>query len=641
MDCDVIKVLPESVANQIAAGEVIQQPASVVKELIENSVDAGATLIKLSVKDGGRTLVQVTDNGKGMSPGDARLAFHKHATSKIQLADDLTSLHTMGFRGEALASIVAVAQVEMRTRRRDDELGTCVRFAEGKFKSLEPVPANPGTDIMVKNLFYHLPARRKYLKKDSVEFTRIVQEFEKLALVNPDVEFMLYNNDVLVHQLMRGTLKQRITALYGKAIDGQIIPVGTETPVVKISGFVGLPQHARRRKPPQFFFVNGRNMEHPYFRKAVLNCYAELISPDVQPIYFLDFQVDPSTIDVNIHPQKHEIKFEHEQTIWQILSAAVRQALGKVNAAGAIDFDADQSPDIPVFIPDRTQSMPDIATDETYNPFDDISLSAPRSKNPADTPAASMPSRLTGRSAVPRDWDKLYANFEAKLDAPSSVAPASAAGPAQSALSVPAPEPAPAQPALIDDGADSPHTFLTLHNKYVVVSARNGLLVIDRRRAHIRVLFEKFLEQLRAGTINSQKLIFPEMVTLTPAQNSILSTVEPMLSRLGFDISFLGDGTWSIISVPAIQSRISPVETLTRIIADIDENGQAPDDAIIEPAALNLARAAAIAPGMQLTEPETESIIDRLFRSPQPDYTPDGLKIIATIPNDQLTKLFI
>ncbi len=381
-DSDIIKLLPDSVANQIAAGEVIQRPASVIKELVENSIDAGATSIQIIIKDAGRTLIQVVDNGSGMSPTDARMAFERHATSKISSADDLYVLHTMGFRGEALPSIAAVAQIDLRTMRRGDTVGSRLLISESHFEGQEPAPCVPGTNLMVKNLFFHMPARRKFLKKDSVELSHIMHEFERLALVNVDVAFSIISNGTTIHQLPAGTLKQRIATLFGKSVGSQLIPVETETTVVRISGFTGQPHAARKRGAPQLFFVNGRNMRHPYFHKAIMSCYTELIQPDTQPAYFINLEVDPATIDVNIHPQKHEIKFENEQAIWQILSAAIRQALGKANAAGAIDFYADQAPDIPVFLPDASTEMPPIAIDETYNPFNDDDQSAPRDAMP-------------------------------------------------------------------------------------------------------------------------------------------------------------------------------------------------------------------------------------------------------------------
>ncbi len=346
---DVIRLLPDSVANQIAAGEVIQRPASVIKELVENAVDAGATTIQIILRDGGKNLIQVIDNGCGMSDTDARLAFERHATSKIRQASDLFELHTMGFRGEALPSIAAVAQIDLRTMRKGDTIGTHLEIAASKFQHQTAEACAAGTNLSVKNLFFNFPARRKFLKKDAVELTHILHEFERLALVNPDKTFTLVHNEVTLHQLLPGTLKQRIVSLFGKSLEKQLIPVATETSLVKISGFVANPENARKRNALQYFFVNGRNMMHPYFRKAVLHCYENLIPADHQPSYFLNFEVDPQTIDVNIHPTKSEIKFENEAPIWQILVAAVKEALGKFNAVPSIDFDSTDRIDVPVF----------------------------------------------------------------------------------------------------------------------------------------------------------------------------------------------------------------------------------------------------------------------------------------------------
>ncbi|MDO4320796.1 MAG: DNA mismatch repair endonuclease MutL [Bacteroidales bacterium] len=640
MNDDVIRLLPDSVANQIAAGEVIQRPASVIKELVENSIDAGATSVQIVIKDAGRTLIQVIDNGGGMSPTDARMAFERHATSKIQQADDLFTLHTMGFRGEALPSIAAVAQIELRTMRRGDEVGTRLRISESRFEGQEPATCVPGTNLMVKNLFFHMPARRKFLKKDSVELGHIMHEFERLALVNTDVEFSITHNDVLLHSLPHGTLKQRIASLFGKTAAGQLIPVGTETSVVRISGYIGSPQHARKRGVPQYFFVNGRNMRHPYFHRAVLNCYAELISPDVQPAYFINFEVDPATIDVNIHPQKHEIKFENEQSIWQILTAAVKQSLGRINAAGAIDFDAEQAPEIPVFMPDPDTPMPGIATTDGYNPFVDGYDSPSPSPAPAARPTGNMIERPS-RASVPHDWQKLYDSFAARRDSdePADVRPQYYE--AESAMSSVGPQTQPDDnPRLIADEA-VPVGCMALHNRYLVLTARNGLMVIDRRRAHVRVLFERFLASLRASSLVTQKLIFPEILTLSPGQSAILSAVTDMLAGLGFDIAFLGDNSWAVNGVPALPGNASPAETITRILSDLEETGELPEAGLLEPAALILARSAAINPGRKLSDEENDTLVADLFRTTQPDFTPDGQRIISVITHDQLSKLFV
>jgi DNA mismatch repair protein MutL len=408
---DVIRLLPDSVANQIAAGEVIQRPASVIKELVENSVDAGATHIQIILKDAGRTLIQVVDNGCGMSDTDARLAFERHATSKISQAADLFALNTMGFRGEALASIAAIAQVDLRTMRRGESVGSRLIINGSKVESQEPEACQPGSNMMVKNLFFNVPARRKFLKKDSVELSNILREFERLALVNPELEFTLVHNDSVLHQLLRGSLKQRIGDLFGKSLEKQIIPVETETSIVKVTGFVGLPECARKRNALQYFFVNGRNMRHPYFHKAVMQCYEQLIPSDEQPNYFLNFEVAPDSIDVNIHPTKNEIKFENEQSIWQILVAAIKESLGKFNAVPSINFDAEDMPDIPAFTPDAN-AQHGIELDLSYNPF----ASTPVSSTPKSSGGGTPSSWRRETNAVTGDWEKLYANFTGKRD---------------------------------------------------------------------------------------------------------------------------------------------------------------------------------------------------------------------------------
>ena len=636
MDCDVIKLLPDSVANQIAAGEVIQRPASVIKELVENSIDAGATSVQIIIKDAGRTLIQVVDNGCGLSPTDARMAFERHATSKITTAADLYTLHTMGFRGEALPSIAAVAQIEMRTMRRGDAIGTVLCISESKFESQEPCSTVPGTNLMVKNLFFHMPARRKFLKKDSVELSHILHEFERLALVNTNVEFTIIHNDVVLHQLLPGTLKQRITALFGKTIGTQIVPMGTETSIVKISGFVGLPEHARRRNAPQYFFVNGRNMRHPYFHKAVLSCYSELISAEVQPVYFINFEVDPDTIDVNIHPQKHEIKFENEQPIWQILTAAVRQALGRVNAAGAIDFDSEVSPiDLPAFNPDLNATMPDIAIDDDYNPFNETNNSR------VDNPRSNMvttPSAIGHRasSSVPHDWDKLYESFERRRSEPM-ISPHEAESVVEIRSAITS---APEQLSIITTDDAVAAGSLLLHNRFILVPAREGVMAIDRRRAHIRVLFDQYMQTLSEHPLAAQQLMFPEQLQLSPSQSAILSTVADALQQLGFDLSFLGDNVWALHAAPTLPGNVNPCETLQQILSDIADTGTVNPAAVIKPAALALARASAISSTQSLSPDQVDSLIASLFSATEAAYTPDGLRTFVIIPFEEIEKRF-
>ena len=424
---DIIRLLPDSVANQIAAGEVIQRPASVIKELVENSIDAGATSVTIILKDAGRTLIQVIDNGCGMSDTDARLAFERHATSKIRKADDLFSLSTMGFRGEALASIAAIAQVDLRTMLKGETIGTRLVINGSKVESQEPEACAQGSNLMVKNLFFNVPARRKFLKKDSVELSNIMREFERLALVNIGVDFTLISNDVTLHSLRRASLKQRIADLFGRSLDKQIVPLDTDTSIVRINGFIGLPENARKRNALQYLMVNGRNMRHPYFHKAIMQCYERLITADVQPNYFINLTVDPETIDVNIHPTKSEIKFENEQAIWQILTAAVRESLGRFNAAPAIDFDVDEAPEIPVFSPDIDADH-EVILEEGYNPFSQpahatrsSSLSGMGSSvSGLGTSESRKISSLSVNHAHAserfQDWEKLYDDFVKKRE---------------------------------------------------------------------------------------------------------------------------------------------------------------------------------------------------------------------------------
>lgn len=656
MNNDVIKLLPDAVANQIAAGEVIQRPASVIKELVENAIDAGADEISIILKDAGRTLIQVIDNGCGMSPADARMAFERHATSKIRQASDLFGLHTMGFRGEALPSVAAVAQIDMRTMRRDDPVGTRICIAESRFESQEPVSCAPGTNLMVKNIFFHMPARRKFLKKDAVELSHILREFERQALINTGVEFTLVNNDVTLHKFPRGTFKQRIAALFGKSLESQLASVATETSIVKISGFIGMPRFARKRGAHQFFFVNGRNMRHPHFHKSLLECYEQLIAPDAQPCYFINFEVDPSTIDVNIHPQKHEIKFEHEPAIRQIMMAAVKETLGRVHAAGAIDFDLDDAPEIPIFDPSAAVAdTPSVEIDPSYNPFaePDASFGSFAARSPAEAPmrrasgsnrseaaASSWAHTAERRNAPVHDWEKLYENFSRERES-------SLAGIRGSLMNE-----SPADADLFADSSESSRpdsesttapgsNCLQLRGRYIVSTSQGGLMLIDQHRAHMRILFDRYMATLSDGDMPSQKLIFPECLSLSASESALLSSIADSMPRLGFDIAFLGDNTWAINGAPAHDSSGNPVELLRRIVADAAESGSAEaSDDIFTPLARAMARATAVAAGTPLSNAEMDSIVADLFRCATPALSPDGLPTLSIISNDDIAALF-
>lgn len=632
---DVIKLLPDSVANQIAAGEVIQRPASVVKELVENAVDAGAKSVKIILRDAGRTLIQVVDDGSGMSGTDARLAFERHSTSKITCAADMFKLTTMGFRGEALASIAAVAQVELRTMRRGDTLGTRILISGSRVESQDPDACTPGSNMMVKNLFFNVPARRKFLKKDSVELSAIVHEFERLALVNPGIELTLIHNDTVMHQLMPGNLKQRIGQLFGKTVERSMLPVETNTSIVKISGFVGLPDSARRRNWLQYFFVNGRNMRHPYFHKAVMHCYENLIAGDAQPNYFISFDVDPESIDVNIHPTKNEIKFVEEQSIWQILEASVKESLGKFNVAPAMDFSDDNTIDIPAFNPqDSLASFLDV-TDESYNPFEQTaSPSRPAATEPRSS--SVRPSALNWKadtSATFGDWDKLYSQWK---DTDTS-SPASTLSPDSGSISSNINTPQDSNlfgqdTAMLAEGT----SVMQFKNRYILSPARSGLMVIDQHRAHVKVLYERNIKSLSATTIASQSLIFPEIVRLSGSLDVIMSDIVDSLTPLGFDIASMGHGNWAVNGVPALAGECNPVELVTEIVTTLAEETGNAADGLLSGVALSMARKMAVQGGQTMTTEDMEHLMNELFSLPSPNYTPDGKKIINIIDTDTL-----
>lgn len=620
---DIIRLLPDSVANQIAAGEVIQRPASVLKELVENAVDAGASEIEIIITDAGRTLIQVIDNGTGMSPTDARMAFERHATSKISNADDLFSLHTMGFRGEALASIAAIARVELRSKTIDSEMGTRLVINGSKVESQEAEICPTGSNIMVKNLFFNVPARRKFLKKDSVELANILREFERLTLVNPDIDLSITHNDSLLHRLRKGSLKQRIIDLFGKNLERQIVPVETHTPIVEISGFVSLPQFSKKRNQLQYLFVNGRNMRHPYFHKAIMMCFDGLIPTDEQPSYFISFKVDPETIDVNIHPTKNEIKFVEEAAIWQILMAAVRESLGSFNGMPGIDFSEDVT-QMPVFNPSHIMPK-NISSEKSYNPFEQ-----------KDKPTFNQRSRspFTGPGA---DWERLYEEFNTdKLEGKKEVIE-SVLNKSQSTPSV---ESYDTLPSLFEEEVFNEETsFLSLKGKYIVMTSKDGLLIIDRHRAHIRILYDRFMNEIAENRHHSQRIMFPEIISLSPAENIVMNSLLPELQLLGFEVTSLGGCDWNLTGYPSSLKDANAIEVLHKIISDEADETKVNDN-ITERIALSMAKAAAIKSGANLTQTETETLVSQLFSLPMSKYTPDGQPIIATVRMDDIQKMF-
>lgn len=626
---DVIKLLPDSVANQIAAGEVIQRPASVIKELVENAIDAEATKIDIVLIDAGRTLIQVVDNGKGMSETDARLSFERHATSKIRKADDLFALHTMGFRGEALASIAAISQVELRTRLRGAAMGTKLEINACQCEQQVADYCPEGCNFMIKNLFFNVPARRKFLKSNQVELSNILREFERLALVNYTTEFTLTHNGSLMYQLMGGdSFKQRIAALFSHSIDKQLIPIETETSMVRLYGFISRPENARKRGALQYLFVNGRHMRHPFFHKAIMQCYEQLIPADEQPNYFLHFSVDAETIDVNIHPTKNEIKFENELAIRQILFAAVKEALGKFSAVPSIDFDNDDAPEIPAGeVATAELRMPEIEVDPNYNPF------ASSSRRPATNSSSSTTYHTAPRmvDASLDNWQSLYDNFERKRSETIE----------QVVTTAPREISADTNPIFITEEKDfSVSSFIQIKNRYIGVPSESGLMLIDQNKAHIRVLFERLMEAKQAHQIESQRVLFPEVITLSTPQNLILEDLKDEMENMGFELSFLGDNSWSVCSTPAILRGINAKELLLDVVDTATEGANDIASRITEHVALSSAKAAAIGYGRKLKQEEIEALVADLFRCKEPNFTPDGYKTMVIISGDELQKMF-
>ncbi|MBR5169307.1 MAG: DNA mismatch repair endonuclease MutL [Muribaculaceae bacterium] len=618
---DVIKLLPDSVANQIAAGEVIQRPASVIKELVENAIDAQASHVQIILKDAGRTLIQIIDDGVGMSETDARLAFERHSTSKIRTADDLFTLHTMGFRGEALASIAAISQVELRTRRQDSQLGTRLVINASQCETQEPDMCPVGSNFMIKNIFFNVPARRKFLKSNQVELSNIVKEFEKLALVNNQVEFTLMHNGNLMYKLQKGTFRQRIAALMGSSIDQQLLPVNIDTSLVKVQGYIGKPENARKRNALQYMFVNERYMRHPYFHKAVMSAYEQLIPEGEQPNYFLRFTVDPQSIDVNIHPTKTEIKFEDEMPIWQILAAGVKEALGRFSEVPAIDFDTKDAPEIPAYKAGVEVHSPEIAVDKSYNPFRPDNTSSPAGQRREHT-----------HDRVMSNWDELFANFERKKREGLEQGSAEQQG-ADLPADVPSQEP-------VLPLGDLQSVYLQLKGRYILSPAKSGLMIIDQHRAHVRILFDRYISRINTGNMSSQTILFPEVLHLSASQAVALEELLPEMEKMGFALSPLGANDWSVNAVPAGLDGVDVIAMVNQIIDSVDNGGKPLKRRILEHLALSVARSAAIPAGRQLMQEEMDHLVADLLRLPEPNYTPDGKTIITVIPMEQITKLF-
>ena len=626
---DIIHLLPDHIANQIAAGEVIQRPASVVKELMENSVDAGAKTITVNIKDAGRTLVQVADDGKGMSETDARMAFERHATSKIASVEDLFSLQSMGFRGEALASIAAVAQVDLHTKMRENETGIFLSIAGSVLTSVSPEVCHDGSIFSIKNLFYNVPARRKFLKTNDVEFRHILAEFERIALVHPHISFTLRHNETVILTLPAGGLKQRIIAIFGKSMNEKLLPVEANTSLVNVSGFTAQPGAAKKSGHRQYFFVNGRYMRHPYFHKAVMQAYEQMIPAGEMPDYFIYFTLDPSSIDVNIHPTKTEVKFEHEKPVWQIICSAIRESLAKANAVPSIDFEAAGIIDIPVYDPSQKPvESPTLHVNKDYNPFHQ-----------------------------PMDWKSLYEGFEKnrasatlpnhhlQSDIPANQTKQSPVSTGSDMLS-PVPTDSDILSNLPPAGSDIREDALFTEfqrpcfqykNRYIITPLKSGLVIIDQHRAHVRILYERYIKNITRRSSVSQKLLFPEMVDLTVAESLLLTSLGDEIRLLGFDLAHLGGNSYAIHATPVELSGGNPAIHFKNIITAAIESGISEKEKLTEKMALSLAKTAAIHVGKVLSIDEMEALVANLFALDTNGITPDGQPTLTILTDEELS----
>ncbi len=614
---DLIRLLPDSVANQIAAGEVIQRPASAVKELLENAVDAGATQIRLQVKDAGKILIQVFDNGSGMSETDARMCFERHATSKIREANDLFSIRTLGFRGEALASIAAIAQVELKTRKVDEEVGTSIIIEGSKVKSQEPVACQQGTTFSIKNLFYNVPARRYFLKSDTVEFRHILEEFQRVALVHPDIEFSLFNNDKPVFQLTKGNLRQRIVHLFGSQINEKLLPVEAKTELVSVIGYIGKPETARKTRGEQYFFANGRFIRHPYLHHAVEQAFEELIPDSAIPSYFLYIEVDPSTIDINIHPTKTEVNFQNGQLLYASIRTSVKHALGMFSLSPTLDFDTEPTFDF-VAPKGYEPKEPQITLNPDYNPFR-------KPQNFLKANAGMTPDR-TG-------WEKMYDGI-AHQQAATPVA-----GSNQDFQLIPGLQQEQEQNLIPESKVYEANKLFQVQNRFIVANVKSGLMIVDQQKAYERIIFERISSNAEGQAITRQRVLFPQSIQLSAVDAAILTEITEDLDSLGFEISSMGGGTFVINTLPSNMPSHEIIDFIDGLLEDFKKNrSDSADDQRIKLARI-IAGNMAVKAGKTLKPEEMQQLIDELFACQVPDVAPDGSKVLKIIQVHEIDKL--
>lgn len=607
---DIIQLLPDAVANQIAAGEVIQRPASAVKELLENAIDAGADTISLVIKDAGKTLIQVNDNGYGMSETDARLSFERHATSKIKQADDLFNINTKGFRGEALASIAAIAQVELKTKKDGEDLGTTIIIEGSEVKDQEPCSTSKGTSFSIKNLFYNVPARRNFLKSNPVEIKHIIDEFQRVALVHADINFSMYNNGNEVFNLKKGSFRQRIVGVFGEKYNQKLVPVSEDTDLVKVEGYVTKPEFAKKTRGEQYFFVNDRFIKSAYLNHAVQNAFDQLLSKDQFPSYFLKLTIDTSKIDINIHPTKTEIKFDDERAIYAIIRTAVKQALGKHNIAPTLDFEQESSFNVPLMKNTDSIKAPTIKVNPSYNPFETKTVSSPPSKPKTD------------------NWETLYNSFE--KDTNEIVEHHKTNKEEQQVIST----------DWDSEEDEETQTLIQLHNKYILTQLKSGFLIVDQQRAHERVLYEQFFTNLEEGNGATQQLLFPETVEFTNADAELINELTKEIKTLGFAMDKVGRNSFVVNGMPAELKEQNVKKCLELLLEQFKMNESELKLKKHENLAISMARSAAIKSGKKLAYEEMKALVDKLFGCEMPYSLPNGKPTIITLDLAELNQQF-
>jgi DNA mismatch repair protein MutL len=607
---DIIQLLPDHVANQIAAGEVVQRPASVVKELLENAIDAGSSTIKLLVKNAGKVLIQVIDDGIGMSANDARLSFERHATSKIKVADDLFNLNTKGFRGEALASIAAIAHVEMKTRQISDELGTLLSVEGSIFTTQEHIATPKGSSIAVKNLFFNIPARRNFLKSDNVELRHIIDEFQRVVLAHPSINFSMYHNGSDLFNLQKGSFRQRIVNTFGRKTNEKLVPVEETTEVLSISGFVGKPEYSKKSRGEQFFFVNNRYIKSPYLNHSILSAFEGLLQTGRYPSYFLNLQVNPKSIDINIHPTKTEIKFDDEQTIYAIIRAAIKHSLGQFSIAPVLDFERDKNLDTPYALNAVETSAPKVEVNRSFNPF---------YKSSHRTPLYSKP--------VSESWEGLYVGLDSKSNTDNF-----------SQVSYESDE---MMSSIFDDKIERKvqKTF-QLHNKYIINTIKSGMVVIDQNRAHERILYEDYLRKITTNKAVSQQLLFPLQLNLSTSDINIIKDVQQALETTGFVFSTSTNETVELKGLPVGVKESDVSNIFDQLIHDIENEIPDVNFSVSDLLSKSLAKSLAIKNGKKLERQEQEYIVNTLFFCKEPAVSPSNKSIFITIKVDELDKKF-